>query len=104
MRSCAPPGATSATRPGARSPPGTPKPPAKFVSAMIDSGVVNATQDTASSWLGEGRRFVQALLVDVEGSAPLPVGAMMIVDEHGNIEGSITGGCVEGAVVQEAEQ
>ncbi|HWD75352.1 MAG TPA: XdhC/CoxI family protein [Solirubrobacteraceae bacterium] len=71
---------------------------------MIDSGVVNATQDTAISWLAEGRRFVQALLLEVEGSAPLPVGAMMIVDEHGNIEGSITGGCVEGAVVQEAEE
>jgi xanthine dehydrogenase accessory factor len=71
---------------------------------MIDSGVVNATQDTAVAWLEEDRRFVQALLVDVEGSAPLPVGAMMIVDERGNIEGSITGGCVEGAVVQEAEE
>ena len=71
---------------------------------MIDSGVVNATQETAVTWLGEERRFVQALLVDVEGSAPLPVGAMMVIDEHGNIEGSITGGCVEGAVVQEAEE
>jgi xanthine dehydrogenase accessory factor len=71
---------------------------------MIDSGVVNATQDTAMAWLGEERRFVQALLVEVEGSAPLPVGAMMIVGEHGQIEGSITGGCVEGAVVQEAEE
>jgi xanthine dehydrogenase accessory factor len=70
---------------------------------MIDSGVVNATQDTAVAWLREERRFVQALLVAVEGSAPLPVGAMMIVDEQGNIEGSITGGCVEGAVVTEAE-
>lgn len=70
---------------------------------MIDSGVVNATQDIAVSWLAEGRRLVQALLVDVEGSAPLPVGAMMVIDEHGNIEGSITGGCVEGAVVTEAE-
>ena len=70
---------------------------------MIDSGVVSATQDTAVSWLTEGRRFVQALLVEVEGSAPLPAGAMMIVDEVGNIEGSITGGCVEGAVVEEAE-
>ncbi|HWE11778.1 MAG TPA: XdhC/CoxI family protein [Solirubrobacteraceae bacterium] len=70
---------------------------------MIDSGVVNATQDTAISWLADERRFVQVLLVEVEGSAPLPAGAMMIVDEHGNIEGSITGGCVEGAVVQEAE-
>jgi xanthine dehydrogenase accessory factor len=70
---------------------------------MIDSGVVSATQDVAAGWLQEGRRFVQALLVDVEGSAPLPVGAMLVVDEDGVIEGSITGGCVEGAVVEEAE-
>lgn len=70
---------------------------------MIDSATVNATQDLAVDWLREGRRFVQALLVEVEGSAPLPVGAMMLVDELGNIEGSITGGCVEGAVVEEAE-
>jgi xanthine dehydrogenase accessory factor len=70
---------------------------------MIDSGTVNATQDLAIAWQHEGRRFAQALLVEVEGSAPLPVGAMMLIDEHGNIEGSITGGCVEGAVVEEAE-
>jgi xanthine dehydrogenase accessory factor len=70
---------------------------------VIDSGVVNATQETAIAWLREGRRFVQALLIEVEGSAPLPEGAMMIVDEHGRIEGSITGGCVEGALVGEAE-
>lgn len=70
---------------------------------MIDSGVVNATRDVAIGWLQDGRRFVQALLVEVEGSAPLPVGSMLVVDEHGEIEGSITGGCVEGAVVQEAE-
>jgi xanthine dehydrogenase accessory factor len=70
---------------------------------MIDSASVNATQHIAIAWLGEDRRFVQALLVEVEGSAPLPVGAMMLVDERGNIEGSITGGCVEGAVVEEAE-
>jgi xanthine dehydrogenase accessory factor len=70
---------------------------------MIDSGVVDATQDVAIGWLQDGRRFVQALLVEVEGSAPLPVGAMLVVDMDGTIEGSITGGCVEGAVVQEAE-
>jgi len=70
---------------------------------MIDSGTVNATQNLAVDWLREGRRFVQALLIEVEGSAPLPVGAMLLVDELGNIEGSITGGCVEGAVVAEAE-
>jgi xanthine dehydrogenase accessory factor len=71
---------------------------------VIDSGVVNATQDMAVAWLSEDRRMAQALLVDVEGSAPLPVGAMMVIDGHGNIEGSITGGCVEGAVVAEAEE
>ncbi len=70
---------------------------------MIESGVVNATQEMAVAWLREGRRFVQALLIGVEGSAPLPEGAMMVIDEHGHIEGSITGGCVEGAVVTEAE-
>jgi len=70
---------------------------------VIDSGVVAATQDTAIAWLTEERRVVQALLVEVEGSAPLPVGAMMVIDDQGNIEGSITGGCVEGAVVTEAE-
>ena len=71
---------------------------------MIDSGVVAATQDTAIAWLAEERRVVQALLVEVEGSAPLPVGAMMVIDDQGNIDGSITGGCVEGAVVTEAEE
>ena len=70
---------------------------------MIDSGVVNATQEMAIDWLREHRRFVQALLIEVEGSAPLPEGAMMVIDEDGQIEGSITGGCVEGAVVTEAE-
>jgi xanthine dehydrogenase accessory factor len=70
---------------------------------VIDSGVVAATQDVAIAWLSEERRVVQALLVEVEGSAPLPVGAMMVIDDQGNIEGSITGGCVEGAVVAEAE-
>jgi xanthine dehydrogenase accessory factor len=70
---------------------------------VIDSAVVAATQDTAIAWLAQERRVVQALLVEVEGSAPLPAGAMMVVDDQGNIEGSITGGCVEGAVVTEAE-
>src|SRR3984957_556518 len=70
---------------------------------MIESGVVRTTEEAAVGWLRDGRRFVQALLVEVEGSAPLPVGAMMVIDEQGSIEGSLTGGCVEGAVVTEAE-
>ena len=71
---------------------------------MIESSVVDATQEMTIRWLTDGRRVVQALLVSVVGSAPLPEGAMLVVDEDGAVEGSITGGCVEGAVVVEAER
>jgi xanthine dehydrogenase accessory factor len=71
---------------------------------MIESAVIDATQEMANRWLTDGRRVAQALLVSVQGSAPLPEGAMLIVDEDGSVEGSITGGCVEGAVVIEAER
>jgi xanthine dehydrogenase accessory factor len=70
---------------------------------VTESGVARATEDIAVGWLREQRRFVQALLVEVEGSAPLPEGAMMLISDDGEIEGSITGGCVEGALVTEAE-
>jgi xanthine dehydrogenase accessory factor len=56
---------------------------------------------TAAEWLSEGRRVAAGLLVGVEGSAPLDVGASMYVDDEGHVEGSITGGCVESAVAQE---
>jgi xanthine dehydrogenase accessory factor len=70
---------------------------------VSESGVARATEDIAAGWLRERRRFVQALLIEVEGSAPLPEGAMMLIGADGEIEGSITGGCVEGALVIEAE-
>jgi xanthine dehydrogenase accessory factor len=57
----------------------------------------------AGAWLGAGRRVVSALLVEVEGSAPLPSGATMLIAAGGDVEGSITGGCVEAAVAAEAE-
>src|SRR5687768_7168442 len=52
----------------------------------------------ALEWLGEGRRVVSATLVESIGSAPLEPGAEMLVDDSGRIEGSVTGGCVEGAL------
>jgi xanthine dehydrogenase accessory factor len=55
-----------------------------------------------AEWLGDGRRVAAGTLVGIEGSAPLDVGASVYVDEHGTIEGSVTGGCVESAVAQEA--
>jgi xanthine dehydrogenase accessory factor len=64
--------------------------------------VENLTHGAAVEWLSQGRRVVEAILVDVAGSAPLDLGATMLIDEDIHIEGSVTGGCVEGALVQES--
>lgn len=58
----------------------------------------------AIEWLGDGRPLAVATLVETEGSSPLEEGAMMLVDGDDNIEGSVTGGCVEGALVAEAHE
>jgi xanthine dehydrogenase accessory factor len=66
---------------------------------------MRAAQQTAArviDWLRDGRRVAAGLLVGIDGSAPLDVGASMYVDADGAIEGSVTGGCVESAVAQEA--
>ena len=61
------------------------------------------SESIATAWLRDGRRVVNAMLVERIGSAPLDPGAQMLVDERGNIEGSVTGGCVEAALVEEAQ-
>src|SRR3954451_12630149 len=59
---------------------------------------VQHTAAAVAGWLREGKRVVAGLLVEGEGSSPLDGGASMYVSQDGGIEGSITGGCVEGAV------
>jgi xanthine dehydrogenase accessory factor len=63
---------------------------------------LSSSEQIAASWLREGRRVAGATLVERIGSAPLDPGAQMLIDEQGNIEGSVTGGCVEAALVEEA--
>lgn len=53
--------------------------------------------------LRSGKRVVVATLIDVSGSAPIDPGAMMLIDSDLHVEGSVTGGCVEAAIVSEAE-
>jgi xanthine dehydrogenase accessory factor len=53
-------------------------------------------------WRREGRRVALARVVGVEGSGPREAGATMAVSEDGEVAGSVSGGCVEGAVVTEA--
>ena len=53
-------------------------------------------------WQAAGRRVAIARVIGVEGSGPRDPGATMAVNEDGEVAGSVSGGCVEGAVVVEA--
>jgi len=56
--------------------------------------------DQILQWQAAGKSFAVASIVGVTGSAPRPIGAAMAVDEDGVVVGSISGGCVEGAVYE----
>ncbi len=58
--------------------------------------------DDLGIWSDAGRRFALARVVDLDGSGPRLPGAAMAVTESGEVVGSVSGGCVEGAVVVEA--
>jgi xanthine dehydrogenase accessory factor len=53
-------------------------------------------------WRTQGKRVALARVVDIEGSGPRLPGAAMAVSEDGEVIGSVSGGCVESAVVTEA--
>ncbi|MCS0635406.1 XdhC family protein [Streptomyces sp. LP05-1] len=57
-----------------------------------------------SRWAGQGRRFAVATVVAVGGSAPREPGAALAVDDEGTVIGSVSGGCVEGAVYELCRQ
>ncbi len=57
--------------------------------------------DEVDRWLATGRRVALATVVHVHGSAPRPPGARMAVNDLGEVAGSVSGGCVESAVVLE---
>lgn len=56
----------------------------------------------AERWRREGRGVALATVVETWGSAPRPVGSHLVIDEHDNFLGSVSGGCVEGEVIAEA--
>lgn len=58
--------------------------------------------EQALAWHRDGRGAVLATVVETWGSAPRPVGSQLVISGDGDMAGSVSGGCVEGAVVMEA--
>ncbi|WP_043614472.1 XdhC family protein [Ensifer sp. ZNC0028] len=69
---------------------------------MGQAGNVLDPLDIAEAWLKQGRRVAIATVIETWGSAPRPVGSHLLIDGDGNFQGSVSGGCVEGAVITEA--
>jgi xanthine/CO dehydrogenase XdhC/CoxF family maturation factor len=58
--------------------------------------------ETALAWKRSGRGVAVATVTSTWGSSPRPAGSQLVVDDSGAMIGSVSGGCIEGAVVREA--
>ena len=57
--------------------------------------------EEANDWIKANQKVVLATVIQTWGSSPRPTGSRMIVNERGDFSGSVSGGCVESAVVRE---
>ena len=66
------------------------------------TGTYDQIPEQALSWIQEGKQVALASVVETWGSAPRPVGSLLAITDQAEMAGSVSGGCVEGAVVAEA--
>jgi xanthine/CO dehydrogenase XdhC/CoxF family maturation factor len=67
------------------------------------SGTDDDVLEATAKWIGEGHKVALGTVVKTWGSAPRPAGSQLAVRDDGMFVGSVSGGCVEGAVIEEAQ-
>ncbi len=60
--------------------------------------------EEANDWIKINQKIVLATVIQTWGSSPRQVGSRMVINENGDFSGSVSGGCVESAVVRESLQ
>ena len=69
---------------------------------MASSHDLDAVLERAAAWRADGLAVALATVVRTWGSSPRPAGSKLAVNERGEFVGSVSGGCIEGAVITEA--
>ena len=72
--------------------------------STLPAGARTSVLQAARDWLARDGRVALATVVDTWGSAPGPVGGQLVIAAAGTFEGSVSGGCIEGEVITEAEE
>ena len=67
---------------------------------MTDTSLDDGILETAARWLCAGHSVALATVVKTWGSAPRPAGSQLVVRDDGSFVGSVSGGCIEGAVIE----
>ena len=74
------------------------------LSNHLTSPNLNCPVAIALEWFSKGQKVVVATVIETWGSAPRPLGSQLFIRGDGIFEGSVSGGCIEGAVIEEASE
>jgi xanthine/CO dehydrogenase XdhC/CoxF family maturation factor len=69
---------------------------------MSETAASEDVLDTAAEWLAQGRKVALGTVVKTWGSAPRQAGSQIAIRDDGAFAGSVSGGCIEGAVIESA--